>query len=182
MPATGPADRLRPALNLRWVDMGSDQALPDTSALARLSYELSLRTLTQQESSLNELRARTGTLIAAASVVTSFLGGAAIARQGIDVWSVLALVAFVASIGLATWVLLPKEHLVFSVSGSALFEDEVKADIFEIGETHRRLAYWLDAYHAENEPKVSGLFVFYRWATGAMLVEVVFWSLQLALS
>jgi hypothetical protein len=79
-------------------------------------------------------------------------------------------------------VLLPKEHLVFSVSGSALFEDEVKADIFEIGETHRRLAYWLDAYHAENEPKVSGLFVFYRWATGAMLVEVVFWSLQLALS
>jgi hypothetical protein len=161
--------------------MGSDQALPDTSALAKLSYELSLRTLSQQESALYELRARTGTLIAAASIVTSFLGGAAIARHGLDVWSVLALAAFVTSIALATWVLLPKEHLVFSVHGSTLFEDEIEADVFEIGETHRRLAYWLDGYHAENEPKVSGLFVFYRWATAAMLAEVVFWSLQLAL-
>jgi hypothetical protein len=162
--------------------MGSDQALPDTSGLAKLSYELSLRTLSQQEASLNELRARTGTLIAAASIVTSFLGGAAIARDGLHVWSVLALVAFVTSIGLATWVLLPKENLVFSVYGSALFESAIEADIFEVGETHRRLAYWLDGFHDENEPKVSGLFVFYRWATAAMLVEVGFWSLQLALS
>jgi hypothetical protein len=68
-----------------------------------------LRTLTQQESSLNELRARTGTLIAAASIVTSFLGGAAIARDG-------------------------------------------------------------------------RLFVCYRWATVALLGEVIFWSLQLAVS
>ncbi len=82
--------------------MASEQELPDTSALAQLSYELSLRTLTQQESSLNELRARTGTLIAAASLATSFLGGAAIARDGLDGWSVVALIAFVVSIVLAT--------------------------------------------------------------------------------
>src|SRR2546421_1104539 len=148
--------------------MASDQDLPDTSALAQLSCELSLRTLSQQESSLNELRARTGTLIAAASLVTSFLGGATIARNGLDAWSVIALIAFVASIALATWVLLPKEKLVFSVHGSALFEDEIKADIFEIGETHRRLAYWLDGYHAANEPKLSELFVCYRWSTVAL--------------
>ena len=66
--------------------------------------------------------------------------------------------------------------------GSSLFEDEIKADIFEIGETHRRLAYWLDGYHAANEPKLSELFVCYRWSTVALLVEVIFWSLQLALS
>jgi hypothetical protein len=162
--------------------LAATHELPDTSALAQLSYELSLRTLSQQESSLNELRARTATLIAAASLVTSFLGGAAIARDGLDGWSVVALIAFVASIALATWVLLPKEHLIFSVHGSALFEDEIKADIFEIRETHRRLAYWLDGYHAENEPKVFQLFAFYRWSTVALLGEVLFWSLQLALS
>ena len=64
--------------------MSFGQELPDTSALAKLAYELSLLTLSQQESASNELRARTGTLIAAASVVTSFLGGAAIARDGLD--------------------------------------------------------------------------------------------------
>jgi hypothetical protein len=162
--------------------MATAEKLPDTSALAQLSYELSLRTLSQQESTLNELRARTGTLIAAASLVTSFLGGAAIARHGLDVWSVLALIAFVASVTLATWVLLPEGNLIFSVHGSALFEDEIEADIFEIGETYRRLAYWLDGYHAENKPKLARLFVRYRWSTVALLAEVVFWSLQLALT
>jgi hypothetical protein len=157
-------------------------SLPDTSALAKLSYELSLRTLTQQESSLNELRARTGTLIAASSLVTSFLGGTAIAHGGFDAWSILALAAFVLSIGLATWVLLPKEKLVFSVYGSVLFEDEIAADVFEIGETHRRLAYWLDGFHSRNEAKIDGLFTCYRAATVALLVEVMFWTIQIAVT
>lgn len=122
--------------------------LPDTSALATLSYELSLRTLSQQEATLNELRARTGTLIAAASIVTSFLGGAAISKHGLDAWGVLALVGFVGSIALATWVLLPKEHLIFSIQG----------------------------------PKLDALFTSYRWSTVLLLVEVVFWIVQLAVS
>jgi hypothetical protein len=160
----------------------TDSTLPDTTALAKLSFDLSLRSLGQQESSLNELRGRTATLIAASSLVTSFLGGTAIGKTGFDAWSVVALVAFVASIVLATWVLLPKGHLVFSVKGSALFEDEIRADVFDIGETHRRLAYWLDGFHAENEARVAALFSAYRAATVALLVEVVFWALELAIS
>ena len=162
--------------------MNDGVQLPDTSALARLSYELSLRTLSQQEASLNELRARTGTLIAAASIVTSFLGGTAISQNGFDVWSVVALVAFAGSIALATLVLLPQENLIFSVHGSALFEDEIRSDVFEIGETHRRLAYWLDDYHAENEPKLRSLFTYYRLSTVLLLFEVGFWSVALAVS
>jgi hypothetical protein len=162
--------------------MDESVRLPDTSALARLSYELSLRTLSQQEAALNELRARTGTLIAAASIVASFLGGTAISNHGLDAWGALALAAVVASIALAIGVLLPREHLIFSVHGSALFEDEVRADVFDIGETYRRLAYWLDEFHAKNETKVSPLFTCYRSAIGLLLLEVLFWSLQLALS
>jgi hypothetical protein len=154
---------------------------PDTSALAKLAYELSLRTLGQQEAAVNELRARTGTLIAAASIVTSFLGGAAITRAGLDAWSVAALIAFACAITAATWVLLPKE-LIFSVQGSTLYETEIEADVFSIGETHRRLAYWLDGFHEDNDPKLDGLYGWYRLATLAVLVEVGFWSLQLALS
>lgn len=53
---------------------------PDERDLAELAYTLSLRTLGQQEASLNELRDRTGTLLAAAALVASFLGATAIAR------------------------------------------------------------------------------------------------------
>jgi hypothetical protein len=162
--------------------MDESVPLPDTSALARLSYELSLRTLSQQEAALNELRARTGTLIAAASIVASFLGGTAISKHGLDIWGALALAAFVGSIALAIWVLLPRERLIFSVHGSTLFEDEVRADVFDIGETHRRLAYWLDDFHVQNETKVSPLFTCYRWAIGLLLLEVLLWSIQLAVS
>jgi hypothetical protein len=156
--------------------------LPDTTELAALAYQLSLRTLGQQEASLNDLRARTGTLIAAASIVTSFLGGAAFTRAGLDGWSIIALVAFTCSIALATWVLLPKENLIFSIHGSALYETEIENDVFSISETHRRLAYWLDGFHDNNEPKLRRLYSCYRGATVALLVEVGCWSLQLALS
>jgi hypothetical protein len=44
-----------------------------------------------------------------------------------------------------------------------------------------RLAYRLDDYHAANEPKIDRLFTVYRVATIALLGEVTFWSLQLAL-
>jgi hypothetical protein len=157
--------------------------LPDLSELAKLAYETSLRTLSLQEASLNELRARTGTLVAAASVVTSFLGGAAFTRSGLDAWSVVALVAFVLSISAATWVLLPrKNHLIFSLHGSKLYEDEIRDDIFAIGETYRRLAYWLDGFHDDNDLKINCLFAWYRGATALLLVAVVAWSVQLALS
>lgn len=94
----------------------------------------------------------------------------------------VALIAFITSIALATWVLLPKENLIFSVHGSALYEDEIRNDVFEIAETHRRLAYWLDGYHAVNELKLRRLFACYRWSTVALLGEVLFWCLQLAVS
>jgi hypothetical protein len=161
--------------------MGAEE-LPDITDLARLAYETSLRTLSLQEASLNELRARTGTLVAAASLVTSFLGGAALMRSGLDAWSIVALVTFILAIASATWVLLPrKDHLVFSLHGSVLYEGEIRDDIFAIGETYRRLAYWLDGFHDVNDPKINRLFNCYRIATAFLLLEVIAWSLQLAL-
>jgi hypothetical protein len=49
-----------------------------TGDLADLAYELSLRTLSRQEKILDELRARTGILLAATAFVTSLLGARAL--------------------------------------------------------------------------------------------------------
>jgi hypothetical protein len=54
----------------------------------RFAYELSLGALSQQESTLTELRARTGALLTASSIVASFLGAAAITASGLDVRTV----------------------------------------------------------------------------------------------
>jgi hypothetical protein len=64
---------------------------------------------------LTKLRTRTGTLLTAASLIASFLGGQALAREGLSVWIVLALIAFGASVVLCIYVLLPKDGLIFAL-------------------------------------------------------------------
>ena len=90
--------------------------------------------------------------------------------------------AFALTIGAATWVLLPRrDHLIFSIHGSKLYEGEIRDDVFVMAETHRRLAYWLDGFHDANDPEINRLFDLYRVGTVLLLVEVVSWSVQLAL-
>jgi hypothetical protein len=102
------------------------------------AHRIAAQALSQQEQALTELRTRTGTLLTAAS----FLGGQALAREGLSVWIVLALVAFGVSVVLCIYVLLPKDGLIFALDApetyGALYE--VREDDEEI---ERRLAYWL---------------------------------------
>lgn len=156
------------------------QPATDEAGLRQLAYELSLRTLGQQEGVLNELRSRTGTLLAASSLVASFLGARAIASGGAKWLTALALFAFAVSIFASVYVLLPKSELIFAVRGSVLFEQEV-TDPGGLAETHRRLAYWLEEYHDANQPTIERLFSLYRVATLAGLAEVVLWSIELSL-
>jgi hypothetical protein len=59
-----------------------------------LILEESRRALDQQERVLDNLRARTGVLLTAASITSSFLGATALADGEFCVWTVLALATF----------------------------------------------------------------------------------------
>ena len=56
------------------------------AALAELSYRSSAQALVQQEAAQNELRSRTGTLLAANAVTASLLGAAALKGGRLDAW------------------------------------------------------------------------------------------------
>jgi hypothetical protein len=151
----------------------------DSGGLENLAYELSLKALERQERALDELRARTGTMLAASSIAASFLGGRA-ADEDTGFLAVFAVTAFVCSIAAGTYVLLPKTGLIFALRGSVLFEREFEKAI-PLTETYRRLAYWLEAYHDDNQPVVDRLFGFFRVATVAVLLQVVLWILEIVL-
>lgn len=130
---------------------------------------------------MTELRARTGTLLTAASLIASFLGGQALASDGLSVFVVLALVAFGVSVVLCIYVLLPKDGLIFALDGpetySALYpvrDDEEEVD--------RRLAYWLQSFRMENHPTVVRLTRTFEWAGFALLAEIGLLALGLAVS
>jgi hypothetical protein len=114
----------------------------DDHGVERLAYELSSDAVTRQEKALDELRARTGTLLTASAIVASFLGSSAVMRHGHVLLTVLGFAAFAVSIAASAYVLMPKRGMIFTFRGSVL----LRVDDVPFAELHRRLAYWLDGY------------------------------------
>jgi hypothetical protein len=148
--------------------------------LPELAYQLALRSLDQQEAGLDELRSRTNTLLAAAAVSASFLGAPAIDRGGVSVWLLLAAVAFAATLGLCLFVLIPTS-VIFALDGTRVYETlyEHEDDPLEV---HRRLAYWLQSFHAENAPKIEQRRARFRDAALALGAQVVLLGVALGVS
>jgi hypothetical protein len=150
------------------------------AGLAQLSYEAAVRALDLQERAVEQLRSRTGILLATSSVTASFLGGETIQHRGnVGTLGALALVSLVVSVLLCVYVLLPKQDFVFSQNGPAIFESlfDVKADENEV---NRRLAYWLEDYWRENQTKIESLGRYFFAASIALVLQLVLWSLALA--
>jgi hypothetical protein len=126
-------------------------------ALTKLSYAEGIRALEVQERSIDQLRARTGILLAATSLTASFLGAQTVQHaSGLDTLGGLALISLVVSIGLCIYVLLPKEGFVFSLNAKEMYEKlfEFEEDDEEV---RRRLVYWLDEYRQDNQKKIDSL-------------------------
>lgn len=145
-----------------------------------LAYQLALRSLDQQESGLAELRSRTNTLLAAAAVSVSFLGAPAIDRGGISIWVILALIAFALTVGLCLFVLVPTS-LVFAVDGPQVYE-ALYEHAGDPDELHRRLAYWLQSFHAANAPKIDTRRARFRDAAVALGAQIVLLAVALGVS
>ncbi len=67
---------------------------------------------------------------------------------------------------------MPKENLFFSEAGAGLYEGlyDVRSDIAEV---YRRLAYELDRFWDSNDKTVVKLSHTYRFAAGALVVEIL---------
>lgn len=142
------------------------------AGLARVAYDASLRALDKQEALLDELRSRTGILLAASSLATSFLGREAFGASGSGFLIAVALAAFIVSIAASVYVLLPKNDLVFSLVGSHVFE-RLYAFADDEPEVHRRLAYDLDRFWDANDRKMQRLFWAFRLAALGLVVEIL---------
>ncbi len=143
-----------------------------TAEFEHLAYEAALRGLDKQEGLLEELRARTGVLLAASSLAASFLGQQAFQDPSPRGLVIAALVAFVVSIGASVFILLPKKKLIFAESGAGLYEGlyAVRDDMREV---YRRLAYDLDRFWDSNDLKIQWLTRAYTVAAGALVIEIL---------
>jgi len=139
--------------------------------LERLAYEAALGALEKQEQVLDELRARTGVLLAASSVATSFLGGRAIAAGG-SIVVVTAMLAFGFLVAASVVVLVPRrDAFTFSVSGPDVYE-ALFAFRRDPNEIYRRRAYDLHRFWRANDTRIQPLFGAFQIACAALVLEI----------
>lgn len=144
-----------------------------TGQFEQLAYEAALRRLDKQEGVLNELRSRTGVLLAASSLAASFLGRHAFQRPMSTAIAVLALLAFVVSIVASVYVLIPRlDEFVFALTGSAVYE-ELYGFRDHLPEVHRRLTYDLGGFWEANNRKITTLFRAFFVGATALVLEVI---------
>jgi hypothetical protein len=146
--------------------------------LAELAYRSAVDALGQQEAALNELRGRTGTLLAADALTTSFLGATALEQGVLGTPGRLAIVCFAASLGAALYILLPRHGLRFSLSGPSLYEALYACGEDE-EEIHRRTAYWLEEFWYENQAVIGRLSPCFSAAVAALVCELLLWAVDL---
>lgn len=141
-----------------------------------LAYQESVRGLTQQAGVLDNLRTRAGLLITAANVVTAFLAAQAITnRPGIGPGGTLAIAAFLVTMGLALYILLPKGEWNFAFDAKKLVT-MIEGDRYSsIGALHRRLAELNEDSQTDNARKLDAMFVAFRLGCVALTVEVLLW-------
>jgi hypothetical protein len=150
------------------------------ATLEALAYDLALRSLHQQERTLEELRARTGALLTATAVTTSFLGARALTADANHVLGTIGFGFAIASIILSVYVLAPKAVLEFAISGSAIYE-YFAADGPPFAEVQRTLSYWAQVVWESNQEVIDRLVVWFQRSCFALVVAVAIWCIALAL-
>jgi hypothetical protein len=146
-----------------------------------LAYQESVRGLTQQAGVLDNVRTRAGLLITAANVVTALLATQAIGnRPGIGPGGGVAIGAFIVTMVLSLYILLPKGEWNFAFDAYKLHKMIEGEGYPSLGALQRRLARLNEDSQTANVTKLERMFSAFRWACVALTVEVIVWVVVLA--
>ena len=158
-------------------------SFPDKSAeLYQLAYSEAVRRLQGQETSVDELRTRAGTIVAAATIVTSFLGARFVdsgATPSVLVW--IALGAFVLCVALALTCLIPLAGWRWYFGTRNLIRDYIEgSETLSLAEAQRDLALHLEDNYDHNARKLGRLYWVFVGSELALFIEVIAWLADLA--
>jgi hypothetical protein len=151
--------------------------VPVAASIEQLSYDLTAGALAEQERAVTALRTRAGTVLAAASIAGSFLGPRA-DLGSLDVWAILALVAFACCVGASIYVLLP-HRLVFAFRGQALLAVSDREGIDDVTEAYRAVGIWIEPILDSNRDTIADLTDWFTLSCGLLAAEVIFWTVSL---
>lgn len=146
-----------------------------------LAYEEAKRALDVQESVVNELRTRSGILIAAAAITTSFFGGRALADGDVGTagWFAIAAFGLVGASVLA--VLWPRTDWAFTVNAQRFIATYVESaeGPLPLSAIHRDLALHMSASYVVNARQLRLLTIAFRLGAIFLVGEVTAWVVDI---
>lgn len=152
--------------------------------LEQITYEAGRDALADQESVVAGIRQRTGTLLAAQSIVASFLGAAAIRAHGVHLLAWAAIATLVVGLALAAAVLSPWK-LKFAVDANELYADLYDQAFEEAeGDTLGWLAaagFGFQKIRKENEGRVQWLTALSAVLSVVLVAQTLLWLAALGL-
>ncbi len=151
-----------------------------SATVAEAAMGVARAALSEQHAAVRELRAQTGALLTATSVVVSFLGTRALTSAHLRVLAFLGLAVFVCSLVLSLYVLLPTERISSLRQGMNLLAMNLDA-ADPASDLYGRLADTYDRLVEANSPYVRRLGRVFTVASASILLEVILWGLQLAI-
>lgn len=161
------------------------RGLPADDPRLQLTLEQVLRGLTFQQGTLDNLRARAGTLVAASSLVSSFFGSSVLtAPHQTKVVLVMVILAFSAlgAVIIAAVVIIWPYDWKWGIDGDSLLNDYVLGNPpSSLNAMRYSLAYYVQRDLIENEAKFDRLWKALRVAVVGIALQVAFWSTALIL-
>lgn len=162
----------------RAIPNAEDDGCMASQQIAKLSMQAALRTLDIQERAVEQLRLRSGVLLAACSLIASIFGGAAIrANHGLGASGVVALAALAISTSLCVYLLLTKRGLTFTLDAEDVYEFLRETDNDD--RALKELIGWLVAFGRENSRQLWSLDRVFVYAAFCLMVQMVSWSVML---
>ncbi|MHB1539074.1 MAG: hypothetical protein ACYCUM_09560 [Solirubrobacteraceae bacterium] len=153
--------------------------MPDIDPLAKLVYDESVRGLDMQSQSLDEIRSRTGVLIAAATVAAALLGTSALTKHRVTYWANLsALTAFGLVVGFCLLVLWPGTKWAFAYNAGTLDDTYIKNQI-DATQACRSMARGRAEHRRANARRLRWRYLWFRLACLAMLADTVLWLVSI---
>ena len=136
-------------------------------------FDEARRSLDRQASSLDGVRGRAGTLVAAASLVTSFTGSTAdLSRAGPSLLAALG--AYLGVVVLAVVIMWPLRDWRLGPDTKRVLEDYIdREDYASLAELHRSLALHMHAWYERNQPRLNIRLRLFSVSCILLLVEVV---------
>lgn len=160
---------------------------PPTTSDERLALilEQAARALGQQISAIDALRTRAGTIVAAASLASSFLGAIVLREEKLStsaaISSAFALFSLLVVVGATIKVLWPQEWRTGFDAQKAIQDYIDTPPMFSLDEVRRDLALQLQIDNSHNEKRLKRLYQIFQLSIGALAAEVCLWLLALAL-